>query len=128
MPVCLCDGDIFVMCGVGIERGELILGERGFWDKASKLFEADKDKVIPVFNSKMELCYFAKWDRKLEPMWKKLSELDRHVYSGLYKTFENYRKCIHGQRYVWQSRETEYGAKLFLKIIIRFRRRFIKII
>ena len=56
-----------------VTREKLILGEKGFWHKANELFEEDKDKVIPVFSSKMELCYFAKWDRELEPIWKKYS-------------------------------------------------------
>lgn len=88
---------------------KLFAGDKLF-KNAQDILDGKRDQMIPVFNNRMEMLYFAKYEYKLQKPWNQLLELRSHVNAGLWRKFRDSDKHFH---IVYMS-DVSYDLRIWL--------------
>lgn len=66
-----------------------------FWKRAQRLLANSDENMLPVFNKKMELMYFAQYNQDLFSIECEFEEMSKHTDGNLWKNFKEFNKHIH---------------------------------
>lgn len=75
---------------------EKVFLEEGFWEKAYLVLAGQEHKVVPVFDSNMNMLYLARFERKFQPVWDKFRTLmSLGMQAGLWVSSRHSGKHFH---------------------------------